>query len=46
VVQGFHRFEDTYHELLTTLQEEGILGIFETNTKIDDNEASLEEFEE
>jgi hypothetical protein len=40
---GFHRFEDTYHELLTALQEEGLLGLFETNTKIDDNEASLEE---
>jgi hypothetical protein len=40
---GFHIFEDTYHELLTTLQEEGLLGLFETNTKIDDNEASLEE---
>jgi hypothetical protein len=28
---------------MTALQEEGLLGIFETNTKIDDNEASLEE---
>jgi hypothetical protein len=38
----FQRLEDTYHELLTSLQEEGLLDLFQGNTKDDDNEASLE----